>query len=479
MTVSEDCTFLVGPNSTHQEFEIGELRRVLESGNENTRISAMKCAIGMLSSGQGNLGPTLLMTIIRFVLPNQKNKLLKKLVLLFIELVPKIDNEGKLLGEMILLCNAIRSDLQHPNEYVRGVTLRFLTRIREPEILEPLLPSIRSCLEHRHPFVRRNAIFALFSIYRSNDFLVPDAPEVVQQLLVTETDSSCQRGAFIMLSQTESERAEEYLSSLAGQLSSLDPLLQMAILDYLRTDSTRNEEKVSRNIKLVATLLESSSTVVKFEAATALMQLSLSPIAIRAVASCYIDLAMKETDNNAKLMVLDRFRSLQAAHAGIINENILDVLRVLGASDLEVKRKALEILLSGITARHAADLVNFLIKEFKGVQDYELAADYKACLLSAIDSCSYRFSSTSVVALECFVTALRDESDVVITDAIRYVKVILERQPTLRESTIQNLLGSLNSTISSPRAMANLLWILGEFCSGRIRVVFIFLNYLS
>ena len=86
------------------------------------------------------------MTIIRFVLPNQRNKLLKKLVLLFFEMVPKTDGEGKLLSEMILLCNALRNDLQHPNEYVRGITLRFLTRIHEAEILEPLVPSVRACL---------------------------------------------------------------------------------------------------------------------------------------------------------------------------------------------------------------------------------------------------------------------------------------------------------------------------------------------
>lgn len=42
--------------------------------------------------------------------------------------------------------NAWRNDLQHPNEYVRGATLRFLCSLREPELLEPLVPSVRACL---------------------------------------------------------------------------------------------------------------------------------------------------------------------------------------------------------------------------------------------------------------------------------------------------------------------------------------------
>ena len=46
--------------------------------------------------------------------------------------------------------NGIRNDLQHPNEYIRGSTLRFLCKIKEAEILESLIPSITDNLQHRH-----------------------------------------------------------------------------------------------------------------------------------------------------------------------------------------------------------------------------------------------------------------------------------------------------------------------------------------
>jgi vesicle coat complex subunit len=39
------------------------------------------------------------------------------------------NQEGKLLQEMILVCDAYRKDLLHPNEYVRGSTLRYLFMI--------------------------------------------------------------------------------------------------------------------------------------------------------------------------------------------------------------------------------------------------------------------------------------------------------------------------------------------------------------
>lgn len=155
------CPFIVAPSARGGPSggDLAELRKQLETGDEETRIGAMQEAIRLLAStgtgvangggGSGSSPSSLLMTIIRFVLPNQKCKLLKKLVLLFFELAPKTDAQGRLLSEMILLCNALRNDLQHPNEYVRGVTLRFLTRIGEAEILEPLIPSLRSCLVQR------------------------------------------------------------------------------------------------------------------------------------------------------------------------------------------------------------------------------------------------------------------------------------------------------------------------------------------
>jgi coatomer subunit beta len=67
---------------------------------------------------------------------------------------------------MILICQNLRNNLQHPNEFIRGCTMRFLCRLTENELLEPLIPSIVANLEHRHSFVRRNAVLAMDRIYQ-------------------------------------------------------------------------------------------------------------------------------------------------------------------------------------------------------------------------------------------------------------------------------------------------------------------------
>ena len=132
---------------------------------------------------------------VRYVLPSD-DKMVQKLLLLYMEIIEKTDEQGKLLPEMILICQNLRNNLQHPNEFLRGVTLRFLCRITEQDLLEPLIPSIIACLEHRHSFVRRNAVMAIDRIYQlpGGDIMLQDAPETIERFLSGgESDLSTRR----------------------------------------------------------------------------------------------------------------------------------------------------------------------------------------------------------------------------------------------------------------------------------------------
>jgi coatomer subunit beta len=83
----------------------------------------------------------------------------------------------------ILICQNLRNNLQHPNEFLRGATLRFLCRIKEEEILEPLIPSILACLEHRNSTVRKNAVLAINSLVKLNkgEHLLQDSSELIEK----------------------------------------------------------------------------------------------------------------------------------------------------------------------------------------------------------------------------------------------------------------------------------------------------------
>jgi len=92
-------------------------------------------------------------------------------LLFYWEIIEKLNKDGKLKEEMILVCNSIRNDLLHPNEYLRGKTLRLVSRIMHKGfifnlinlgILEPITSAITENLEHKHTYVRRNAVIALY-----------------------------------------------------------------------------------------------------------------------------------------------------------------------------------------------------------------------------------------------------------------------------------------------------------------------------
>ena len=76
------------------------LRMQLEKGTDESKVETMKRILTIMLNG--NSMPSLLMHIIRFVMPS-KHKPLKKLLYFYYEICPKLDDKGKLKQEMILV----------------------------------------------------------------------------------------------------------------------------------------------------------------------------------------------------------------------------------------------------------------------------------------------------------------------------------------------------------------------------------------
>ncbi|KAL4283400.1 hypothetical protein GQ457_16G000240 [Hibiscus cannabinus] len=64
--------------------------------------------------------------------------------------------------------------------------------------------------------------------------------------------------------------------------------------------------------------------------------LSSAPTAIRAAANTYCQLLLSQSDNNAKLIVLDRVNELKSTHRDIMVDLIMDVLRALSSPNLDI-----------------------------------------------------------------------------------------------------------------------------------------------
>lgn len=445
---------------------LNEIKDALEGNDPQLKVQAMAKAVMMLLNGEQL--PQLFITIVRYVLPSEDHTI-QKLLLLYLEAIEKTDASGRLLPEMILICQNLRNNLQHPNEYIRGVTLRFLCRIKEEEILEPLVPSILANLEHRHSYVRRNTVLAMNAIYKlpKGEMLLQDAPEMIERFLQQEQDLSAKRNAFTMLINHAQERAVAYLFEHLDQISTWGDILQMAVLELIRKVCRASPGEKGKYIKIILSLLQSNSTAVVYECAVTLVSLSQAPTAIRAAANCYCQLLVSQSDNNVKLIVLDRLQELKDRHREVMQDMIMDILRALASPNMDIRKKTLDIAMDLITSRNIDEVVMVLKKEIMKTQskDVEKGGDYRSMLVQAIHGCAVKFPDVAASVVHLLMDFLGDANTTSALDVIFFVREIMETNPKLRPSILDRLRETFNQVHSS-RVCSCALWILGEYSSS-------------
>ncbi|EXJ58994.1 hypothetical protein A1O7_06425 [Cladophialophora yegresii CBS 114405] len=452
---------LVHLDNTADQPNQQDLKTQLEKGTDETKLETMRRILTTMLNGDPM--PNLLMHIIRFVMPS-KSKPLKKLLYFYYEICPKLDANGKLKQEMILVCNGIRNDLQHPNEFVRGNTLRFLSKLREPELIEPLLSAAQTCLDHRHAYVRKNAVWALASVHQHAQHLIPDAPEMLHTFLVGESDTTCKRNAFAALMSISHEKALEYLTGVLDGVPNADELLQLVELEFIRKDAIQNQANKARYLRLIFDLLEANTSTVVYEAATSLTTLTSNPVAVKAAAGKLIELSIKEADNNVKLIVLDRVDQLRRRNEGVLDDLTMEILRVLSSPDLDVRRKALSIAMEMVSSKNVQEVIMLLKKELSKtvVEQYEKNSEYRQLLIQSIHHCAIKFSEIAASVVDVLMDFIADFNNSSAVDVISFVKEVVERFPKLRSSIIERLVSTLGE-VRAGKVYRGSLWVIGEY----------------
>ncbi len=81
--------------------------------------------------------------------------------------------------------NALRKDLESSNEFIRGRTLRLVSKIHVQPIVEDLVDCVITNLNHRNSYVRRNAIMCLYAIFTNFGLeLLENAIPDIEKLLI-------------------------------------------------------------------------------------------------------------------------------------------------------------------------------------------------------------------------------------------------------------------------------------------------------
>jgi len=278
---------------------------------------------------------------------------------------------------------------------------------------------------------------------------------------------SCKRNAFMMLIHADQDRALSYLSTCIEQVHTFGDILQLVIVELIYRVCHQNPAERSRFIRCIYNLLNSNSPAVRYEAAGTLVTLSNAPTAVKAAASAYIELIVKESDNNVKLIVLDRLVAMRdsPAYEKILAEQVMDILRVLGSPDLEVRRKTLSLAMELVTSRNIEEMVLILKKEINktGGTNEEDTGKYRQLLVRTLHSACIKFPDVATTVIPLLMEFLSDNNELAAMDVLVFVREAMSRFPNLRPVMIEKLLEAF-SCIKGVKIHRAALWILGEYC---------------
>lgn len=258
---------------------------------------------------------------------------IKKLLFLYWEVVEKTNVDGTVKDEITLAINALRRDLDSPNEFTRGRTLRLCSRISVKQIVEDLIDAIIECLKHRNCYVRRNAIMCIFSIFQNHGLeTVENCIDEIEEILINESDLSTKRSAFLLLFNLEQERALDFLKNLMqgeDPVSEMGDIFQLIVLEMLRGLCKSDPSQKARLMNAIFMLSNSKSSSVLFECANTITQLTTAPKAIKVAIQSYLNLLAEQNDNNVKIIVLDKILELRQRYKKVLEDYTTDILSII------------------------------------------------------------------------------------------------------------------------------------------------------
>eukprot|EP00826_Nyctotherus_ovalis_P058386 TRINITY_DN801_c0_g1_i7.p1 TRINITY_DN801_c0_g1~~TRINITY_DN801_c0_g1_i7.p1 ORF type:complete len:951 (+),score=329.19 TRINITY_DN801_c0_g1_i7:72-2924(+) len=479
MAEETQCPFIVA-NDIESVPTAAELQQTFSKGRISEKIQGLQQLIKLIVHDESF--PRLMMAVLQYLVPSEDHEI-KKLVLLYWEAVEKTKSDGNVCDELILACNNLRKDLLHPNEYIRGKTLRLVAKLAYRPILEPLLQAVLENLGHRFYYVRKNAIACLMSIYLSFGVeMLGDLPDKLEALLQNETDTSTKRNAFLLLFHCSQERAFEYLSNILKNddpLIELSDLMQLLIVELVRKNCLADPSEKSKYLGIIYTFIESRSPAVLLECAHSLTALSKAPSAIKAAVQCYMKLLTGQNENNVILSILNRLEELiKAKRKQELEDNLMDLLTTLSSSSVEIRKKTFSIVLELISERNLELVIEYIKKNLR--KDKNSLA-YANLWVGSIEKLSELFPNQIFKELavplidEYLLIDSTQEQDSnedkdALLDNIGYEVAQIARKAIVAlpelENTIVERLVSYLPDIKEVAVATSVAWIVGEHCKS-------------
>ena len=256
--------------------------------------------------------------------------------------------------------------------------------------------------------------------------------------------------------------------------------MQLLVLELIKKVCRASPSEKGKYIRIIINFLNSPSCAVQYEAACTLFSLSKSATAVRAAAGTLCKLLAQQSDNNIKLIVLDRLLELKKSSKEVMQEMLMDVMKVLSSPNLEIRSKVLDIVMDLVNPSNIDEVVGILKKEVMKTQteDYDKNVDYRQLLIKCIHQCAVNFpdvagavvhllmdflgdASGQVNNTRCKVRPIkvepvRDDVALIISpsmqaavDVVFFLREIVQSFPALADSVVEKLMSSFDQIKSS------------------------------
>ncbi|KAM9330979.1 AP-3 complex subunit beta-1 [Gastrophryne carolinensis] len=462
-----------------------DLKQMLESNKDSSKLEAMKRIVGMISAGKN--ASELFPAVVKNVA--SKNLEIKKLV--YVYLVRYAEEQQDLA---LLSIATFQRGLKDPNQLIRASALRVLSSIRVPIIVPIMMLAIKEAAADLSPYVRKTAAHAIQKLYSldldQKDMLI----EVIEKLL--KDKSTLVAGSVVMAFEVvcpdRIDLIHKNYRKLCNLLVDVEEWGQVVIIHmltrYARTQfvSPWREDDVSEENSTKA-FYESDEENEKdanerkpytMDPDHRLLLRNTKPLlqsrnaaVVMAVAQLYWHLAPKsETSLVAKSLVrllrshrevqyivLQNIATMSIQRKGLF-EPFLKSFYVRSTDPTMIKTLKLEILTN--LANEAN--VSTLLREF---QTYVKSQDklFAAATIQAIGRCATNISAVTDTCLNGLVYLLSNRDDAVVAESVVVIKNLLQTQSTHHGEIIKHM-AKLLDKITVPMARASILWLIGEYC---------------
>jgi len=246
-------------------------------------------------------------------------------------------------------------------------------------------------------------------------------------------------------------------------------ILQLAVLELVRKACRANPVNKGRFLRIILNLASSSSMAVSYDCACSLVSLSSLPMAINQATQAFVSLLTDQSDNNVKLIVLDRLQDVQKHHQQVMEGTVMDILRALSCPSLDVRKKVMDICLGSLVSpRNIKEVVALLKKEVvktlgQEAHGVEGNLEYRRLLIRAIHACTTQCSDQAESVMFLLMDFLTETDQTTATEVVMFLRELIANHADMRTAILERLAEILRDVHQS-QVLRVCLWLFGEYC---------------